>query len=100
MIRFDYNVITGLAGWDFGNTGVIYNYYKDKKKYVIFTNGKKPIKLRQYIRDKAEKLSSISMGNYSEIRRIFIEAYNIEGVVAINMVYNKSVSKILDDYGK
>lgn len=97
MINFEYSPITGLVSWDFGVPLSTYNYARDKKKYVIFSNGKEKEKLRAYIRSKASFLAKMSKGNVLEIRKIFIEAYNIEGVKAVDMIYNQSIIKLLDN---
>ena len=99
MCRFYYDVILGLVFWSFDEP-VSFNYSKDKEKWVTFNNGKDKMKLRKFIHKKSSNLSMVSMGNTIPLKRIFIEAYDLGGIEAVEKVYNHSLNKILDSIKK
>ena len=94
MSRFYYDVILGLQFWSF-TTPIEYNYAIDKNKWVTYKANKPAIKLRRYIHIKAEKLSRISMAQTLVLKRIFIEAYNLEGLNGVDRVYSEAVKRVV-----
>lgn len=96
MINFYYDPVLGLTNFSFKDeTPIGYNYSKQKAGWVTFNNGKESMKLRQFIKWRATELSKVSNGSYNSLRGVFIEAYNIGGVEAIEIIYKEAVLKIL-----
>lgn len=94
-VNFNYSPITGLVSWSFINeTAIDYDYSRDKGRTVTFGSGKEPIKLRQLIASKAKYLSKVSNGNYTTLRKIFVEAYNAGGIEAVDVIYKESLLRI------
>lgn len=99
MAKFYYDAVLGLVYWDFSEKKD-YDYARDNKRWVSYNVNKPKVKLRQYIGEKAEKLASISMATAPTLKKIFIEAYNIEGIDAVDRVYNEAVKRVIKSVNK
>tara|TARA_R110002012_G_scaffold321558_1_gene549842 strand:- start:3068 stop:3367 length:300 start_codon:yes stop_codon:yes gene_type:complete len=95
MINFYYDPILGLRHFCFEAPREDFKYSRDKARRVVFSGGKESLLLRQFIKEKSKNLSSVTQGSYVNIRKIFIEAYNIGGTKAVETVYNQSILNLL-----
>jgi len=95
MARFYYDAILGLVFWSFNQQKAEYNYSRDSNRWIGFDNGKRKMKLRQYIQVRAEHIHKISMGKSLELKSIFIEAYNLEGIEGVNKIYNHTLKRLV-----
>ena len=94
MSRFYYDPILGLVYWSFTEP-TIFDYAKDKNRWVEFENGKPKTKLRQYIFQRANQISKYSQGHSIELKNIFIEAYNLEGIHGVDKVYTHTIKSLI-----
>ena len=94
MVRFYYDAILGLVHWDFSEP-LTQTYSEDKHKWVTFNNGSDKKKLRQYISDKANRIAFLSMAKSPILKRIFIEAYDLGGIEAVDKVYQDTIKKLI-----
>jgi len=94
MSRFYYDPILGLVHWSFVEP-TVFDYSKQKNRWVAFDNGKPKTKLRQYIFQRANHISELSQGHSIELKNIFIEAYNLEGIPGVDKVYKHTIKSLI-----
>ncbi len=95
---FEYDVILGLVAWEFKPQQ--YHYSIEKNQWVIFNGGRKKVKLRNYIHEKADIIASFSKSNVIQIKKLFIEAYNLGGIPAVDRAYQATVDKLIESHKK
>jgi len=64
-----------------------YQYDKDKRGWVVFTNGKKKIKLRQHVENLANGLTRMNGNTFIENRLTLIKIYEAYGLKSLAEFY-------------